>query len=317
METLPQVIAHRGASGHRPEHTLAAYELAFRLGADAVELDLVATRDGVVVCRHDVELSRTTDVASRPEFAHLRRTQVVEARPVTGWFVSDFTYAELSQLRARERWQKKRSTSASYDGQYAIPTLAQVMDLTEQESARQGRQLGVNAELKACGFLSRQGLALPRLLDGVDAPHLTWMSFDGRALRDLGPRERVVRLYQRMPARYELLRTSLYATGVGVRRRVVLPRDVRDRVGAPSGFVERAHRRGLEVLVWTHRAENKHLPANLRVGSDEHAHGDAVAEARMFFDAGVDGLITDFPELALAARGVPAGLTPMGVSSAV
>lgn len=310
---LAQVIAHRGASGHRPEHTLAAYELAYRLGADAVELDLVATRDGVVVCRHDVELSRTTDVTDRPEFAHLRRTRVVDARPITGWFVTDFTWDQLTQLRARERWPRKRASSAAHDGQHGIPRLEDVLALTAAESARQGRPLGVNAELKSCHFLERQGLPLPALLRGIDPAFVTWMSFDGRALRALGPRERVVRLYQRTPATYEMLRASLYASAVGVRRRTILPRDTRDRVGPPSGFVERAHKRGLEVLVWTHRAENKHLPANLRLGSDQHAHGDAVTEARMFFDAGVDGLITDHPELALAARGVPAGLVPAGV----
>lgn len=314
---LPQVIAHRGASGHRPEHTLAAYELAYWLGADAVELDVVSTKDGVVVCRHDVELSRTTDVADRPEFAHLRRTLVVDARPVTGWFVTDFTWDQLAQLRARERWPKKRAASAAHDDRHVIARLDDVVALAEAESVRQGRPLRVNAELKSCGFHERQGLPLPDLLRGVDRPCLTWMSFDGRALRALGPREHVVRLYQRTPSSYEMLRASLYASAVGVRRRAVLPRDVRDRVGPPSGFVERAHRRGLDVLVWTHRAENKHLPANLRVGDDDHAHGDAVTEARMFFDAGIDGLITDFPEIALAARGVPAGLRPLGVPSAV
>lgn len=306
---VAQVIAHRGASGHRPEHTLAGYELAYRLGADAVELDVVATKDGVVVCRHDVELSRTTDVADRPELAHLRRKN--------GWLVSDLTWEQLSQLRARERWPKKRSTSASHDGQHAIPRLEDVIALAEAESARQGRSLGVNVELKSCGFHERQGLPLPALLRDVDHPCLTWMSFDGRALRALGPRERVIRLYQRAPSTYEMLRASLYASGVGVRRRVVLPRDLRDRVGSASDFTRRAHRRGLDVLVWTHRAENKHLPANLRIGTDDHAHGDAVTEARMFFEAGIDGLITDFPELALAARGVPVGMTRLGLPSAV
>lgn len=314
---LPQVIAHRGASGHLPEHTLAAYELGFRLGADAVELDLMATKDGVLVCRHDVELSRTTDVAERPEFAHLRRKQVVDARPVVGWFVNDFTWAELAQLRCRERWPRKRASSASQDGQHPIARFDEVLALAEAESMRQGRPLGVNAELKSCAYFERQGLSLPGLLQGTDRAYVTWMSFDGKALRALGPRQRVVRLYQRTPSAYEMLRASLYASGVGVRRRVVLPRDVRDRVGPPSGFVERAHARGLDVLVWTHRAENKHLPANLRIGAGEHAHGDAVTEARMFFDAGVDGLITDHPELALAGRGVPVGLRPAGVSSAV
>ena len=297
----PRVIAHRGASGHRPEHTRAAYELAFRLGADSVELDLVATRDGEVVCRHDVELSRTTDVAEHPEYAARRRTLWFEGTLTTGWFVHDFTLAELRALRCRERWPRKRPAGAGFDGQEPVMTFAEVLSLVDAESARQGRLLGVHAELKSPAHLARYGLELPQLLAGVDRPGLTWMSFDAEALRAMSAPERSVRLHLRPPRSRDLARTAEYAAGIGVRRKAVLPRES-GQVGRPSRLVEKAHARGLEVLVWTHRAENKHLPASLRVGEDPHGHGRAQLEAELLLQAGIDGLITDFPEVVVRAR---------------
>ena len=297
----PQVIAHRGASGHRPEHTLAAYELAYRLGADSVELDVVSTRDGVLVCRHDVELSRTTDVARHPEFAHLKRTLEVDGEVKTGWFVHDFTYADLSLLAARERWPRKRPGSAMYDGRLSVPTLPQVLELRDREAGRSGRRLGVHVELKSTGHLRAHDLWLPELVDGLDGPDLTWLSFEAEALVDLDV-TRSVRLFERTPSPRELSRVAEHATGVAVRRKSVLPRDVAGRVDRPSKLVSQAKMRGLEVLVWTHRAENQHLPTNLRIGSAPHGHGDAAGEAAMLFAAGIDGLITDYPEIAILGR---------------
>lgn len=297
-----KVIAHRGASGHRPEHTLAAYELAFRLGADSVELDLVATRDGVVVCRHDLELSATTDVAARSELAHLRRRLLIDGVMTEGWFVHDLTHAELSTLRCRERWPRKRPASATYDGRYAVPTLAEVLDLVVRESGRAGRRLEAHAELKSPRHLAGAGLWLPELLEDVTAPGLTWMSFDPVALRRMRDGRPRVRLYDDVPSSLDLAATARYAAAVGVRRKVVLPRDAAGRVGAPSGLVGRARRRGLPVLAWTHRAENRHLPANLRTGDDRYAHGRSQHEAELLWEAGIAGLISDFPEIAAAAR---------------
>lgn len=298
----PVVIAHRGASGHRPEHTLASYELAFRLGADTVELDLLATRDGAVVCRHDVELSRTTDVAARPEFAHLRRTVEVDGAPVTDWFVHDFTLAELRELRARERWPKKRPGSASFGDRYGVPTFDDVLEMVRRESARTGVALGIHAELKEVEHLAAHGLWLPELLEGADRPEVTWMAFHGPALRRMSRPERSVRLFDRTPSPRELARVSEYAAGVAVRRKAIFPRDVDGRVGRPTKLVEKAHRRGLDVLVWSHRAENQHLPVDFRLGTIPNGHGDAVGEAELLYNAGIDGLITDFPELAAVAR---------------
>lgn len=301
----PAVIAHRGASGHRPEHTLAAYQLAFGLGADSVELDLLATADGELVCRHDLELSRTTDVAARPEFAHLRRTVEVEGTPVAGWFVHDFTLAELRQLRARERWPKKRPGSASFNGRYAIPTLEDVLDLVDAESARAGTRLAVHAELKAVAHQREYGLDLADLINTRPAavrPEVTWFGFESGALRRLDVSGPVLRLFDKAPNAISVARATEYAAGIAVRRKAVYPRNPDGSVDRPTSLVDKAHRRGLSVLVWTHRAENQHLPTQFRLGGLPHGHGDAIGEAELLFRVGVDGLISDHPETAATAR---------------
>ncbi|MFL6022794.1 MAG: glycerophosphodiester phosphodiesterase family protein [Marmoricola sp.] len=307
---IPAVIAHRGASAHRPEHTLGSYELAYTLGADSVELDVVATRDGVLVCLHDVELSATTDVADHKAFADRKRTLEVEGEPVTGWFVHDFDFFELRELRTRERWPRKRAASAAYDGRWPVPTVAEVIELRDFEAARSGRRLGVHLELKTPQHLRRHGLWLPDLIAeaGVDvATDLTFMSFDDDAIRAIDSPRRY-RLFDKSPAPRELGRVAEYADGIGVRRRAILPKDIVGRVGEPSKLVEKAHRRGLEVLVWTHRPENQHLPSNLRIGSDPHGHGDAAGEAALLYAAGIGGLITDIPEVAIVGRNRLPGL---------
>lgn len=301
----PLVVAHRGASGHRPEHTLAAYELAFTLGADSVELDLLATRDGALVCRHDLELSRTTDVAARPEFAHLRRTVVVDGTPVTGWFVHDFDLAELRTLRAKERWPRKRPISASFSGRYPIPTLEDVLALVDRESAARGVPLGIHAELKEPRALAALDLDLAALVADRRAaarPEITWFSFDSRVLRRLDVAGPVLRLYDKTPNGLALSRAAEYAAGIAVKRKSIHARLADGSLGAPTNLVEKAHRRGLSVAVWTHRAENQHLPTNYRIGGNAHGHGDAVGEAAALYAAGIDALITDFPQIAAQAR---------------
>lgn len=303
----PLVIAHRGASGHRPEHTLGAYELAFRLGADSVELDVVATKDGHLVCRHDIELSRTTDVAQRPEFAHLRRTVEVGAEVETGWFAHDFTLEEIRTLTTRERWPRKRAASASYNGRWGIPTLEEAIALRDAEAARTGTRLTLHVELKEPRRQRAHGLWLPELIEDTEAHDLTWMSFSTTALEDLAA-SRSYRIFDKTPSPKELSRISDLVVGVAVRRKAVLPRDVGGRVDGPSNLVEKAHKRGLDVLVWTHRAENQHLPSNLRIGAAPHGHGDAAGEAALLFEAGIDGLITDFPEIGIVGRNRLPGL---------
>ena len=310
------MIAHRGASGQRPEHTALAYRLAWRQGADSVEADVVSTRDGVLVCRHDLELSRTTDVADRPELAHRRRRVPRGGVAGFGWLVQDLDLAELRQLRARERWPHKRPQSARYDGQLPVVTLEELLRLREQESARAGRRLGVHLELKDPGLFESLGTPLHepltemlRRFDLASAGSpATVMSFDATVLRRMRaevdtPQARLFDKGERV-RRSELARVSGYAEAVGLHRDLVLSR----RRAPATGFPElgkaavKAVARGLEVLVWTLRSENKHLPADLRTGGRDRDHGDAERDVERFLDAGVTGLITDFPEVAVRAR---------------
>jgi len=260
----PAVVAHRGASGHRPEHTLDAYRTAIRMGVDDIELDLVATRDGVLVARHDLELSTTTDVADRPGLAHLRRTLVVDGAEQHGWFVQDLTLPELKTLAARERMPGTRPGSAVHDGAEGVPTLTEVLAMVGAESLRRGRQVGVTLELKHAAHHDAAGLPRDRLTSD------------------------------------ELDRIDEYADGLGAHTSLVLPRDPDGAIGAPSSLVRDAHRRGLTVHAWTVRAENRFLPTNLRRGSAPDALGDMAGEVRALLAAGVDAVITDHPDEALA-----------------
>jgi glycerophosphoryl diester phosphodiesterase len=308
------VIAHRGASGHRPEHTSLAYRLAWRQGADSVETDVVSTRDGVLVCRHDLDLSRTTDVADRPDLAARRRTLRLGGKVRHGWWVHDFDLAELRTLRARERWPEKRPLSARYDGQVGVVTLEELLAMREEESGRAGRPLGVHVEVKHAGFLASQGLPVheplaellrTRGLASAGAPAAV-MSFEPGVLRRLRERvdTRALRLFdKRMPVRRRTLaQVREYAEGVGLHKHLALPRTDAGRVAGPGKALTKSVEAGLDVLVWTLRNENRHLPAELRVGRRGRVHGDAATEVSWFLDLGVDGVITDFPDVAVRVR---------------
>jgi len=326
----PAVVAHRGASGHRPEHTLEAYRTAIRMGVDDIELDLVATRDGVLVARHDLELSPTTDVARQPALAHLRRTLAVDGVAQRGWFVQDLTLAELKTLATRERLPGTRPGNTSYDGAEGVPTLTEVLAMVGAESARRGRAVGVLLELKHATHHDAAGLPLDvplmRVLarHGLDHPwaRVTLMSFETTILRRLAGRTRlpIVQLLgspHRHPAdlvaagdprTYADLMTpdglswvDDYADGIGPHTSLVLPRDGGGAIHRPSTLVRDAHQLGLTVHAWTVRGENRFLPSNLRVGEAPDALGDMEGEVRALLAAGVDGVITDHPELALAA----------------
>ncbi|MCF6378822.1 glycerophosphodiester phosphodiesterase [Nocardioides KLBMP 9356] len=310
----PAVVAHRGASGHRPEHTLDAYRTAIRMGVDDIELDLVATRDGVLVARHDLELSATTDVASRPELSHLRRTRVVDGVEQQGWFVQDLTLAELKTLACRERMPGTRPANTAYDGAEGVPTLTEVLAMVGAESVRRGRQVGLLLELKHAAHHDALGLpldgALLRVLarHGLDHPwaRVALMSFEPGILRRLAGRTRlpVIQLVD-LPQRGMLTPEGLedvdeYADGIGPHASLVLPRDAGGAIGAPSTVVRDAHRLGLTVHAWTVRGENRFLPSNLRHGDAPDALGDMAGHVRALLAAGVDGVITDHPEDALA-----------------
>ena len=331
LVVTPAIVAHRGASGYRPEHTLDAYRLAIAMGADDIEVDLVPTRDGVLVARHESELSGTTDIAERPEFADRHTTKVVDGSTLTGWFTHDLTLAELKTLGAWERLPGTRPANAAYDGQAGIPTFNEILAMVRAESTRHGRTVGVMAELKQASYFDSVGLALdaPLLADlrrhEVDhcRSRITVMSFETAILRRLAGRLRVpvlqlmgaadtraadlvavgdLRTYADLATPEGLASIDEYADGIGVHRTLVLPRDPEGAIGMPSHLVRDAHRQWLTVYVWTLRAENRYLPTNLRLGADPDGLGELAAEARAFLDAGVDGLVTDHPDLLLDVR---------------
>jgi glycerophosphoryl diester phosphodiesterase len=326
----PIVIAHRGASGYRPEHTLAAYRLAIRLGADHIEPDLVATRDGVLVARHENEISDTTDVADRPAFADRRTTKVIDGRSVTGWFTEDFTLAELRTLRATERMPDVRPDNTRYDGRYRVPTFDEVLDLVREESRRGKRRIGVYPETKHPTYFDSIGLSMEEPLvaslrrNGLDRPNapVVVQSFETANLADLDgltkvplvqllggsgrPYDFVVsgdpRTYRDLTSPENLAWVATYADGVGPNKDLVLPRDATGAVGAPSTLVDDAHGQGLLVHVWTLRDENRYLPTNFRTGTEPNAKGDSRAETWAFLDAGVDGVFSDHADTTVAAR---------------
>jgi glycerophosphoryl diester phosphodiesterase len=313
---LPIVIGHRGAPAHRPEHTLASYVLAARLGADHLEPDLVATADGVLVARHEPELGGTTDIATRPEFADRRTTRVVDGRTCTGWFVDDLTLAEVRTLGAVERLPALRPANTRFDGRFPIPTFAEILDLRARLSEQLGRTIGVYPETKKPGYFAARGTPLePALVDalraaGLDSPAapVFVQSFDPASLRTLRPALRVplVRLVDHdtpeVVDRENLGMIAGYADAVGVHKNLVIPRTADGTLGRPSALVADAHALGLAVHAFTFRDENAFLPTDLRRGPEPADRGDGRAECAAFLRAGVDGLFADNPDTAVAAR---------------
>jgi len=316
QERSPLVIGHRGAPSYRPEHTRASYELAIDLGADLVEPDLVITRDGQLVARHENELSRSTDVAAHPEFAGRRRTQEVDGEELTGWFTEDFTLAELRTLRAVERTPGMRPLNTAYDGRFGILTLAEVVEVAQ----RSRRPVRVQAELKYPAWFAAQGLPMTELvaaeLRRLDAVHaggpVVVMAFEQDALRelrdDLGQDQRLVQLIEEEGVQDALVtpsglrEISTYADGIAPHKGRILLHDAGGALVGVSDLITQAHRAGLTVEPWTLRPENVFLPTHLRRGGDPRGLGDGQTEARLLFALGVDGVIADAPETAYRAR---------------
>jgi glycerophosphoryl diester phosphodiesterase len=320
--TNPIVIGHRGAPGYRPEHTLASYRLAIAMGADYVEPDLVSTKDGVLVARHENEIGGTTDVGDHPEFAGRKTTRTIDGRSVTGWFTEDFTLAELKTLRAKERQPQVRPANGLYDGRFEIPTLDEVLDLVASESRRLHRPIGVYPETKHPTYFASIGLALEAPLvqalrrHGLDRPSakVFLQSFESGNLRQLHTMTGLplIQLIGVGGAPDDLAEIATYAAGVGVNKDLVFPRDPAGNTGEPSVLVDDAHAEGLLVHVWTLRSENQFMARNFRIGSDPTASGDARAEGRAFLDAGVDGFFTDQADAGVAARDDWLGLEQAG-----
>lgn len=318
QDSDPVVIGHRGASGYRPEHTLASYQLAIEQGADFIEPDVVSTSDGVLVARHENEISGTTDVSAHPEFATRRTTKVIDGTSITGWFTEDFTYAELSTLRAKERLPQVRPDNTAYDGQFAIPTLDEVLDLAVREG------VGVYPETKHPSYFDSIGLSLEEPLVAALEAHdlddrkddVIVQSFEVTNLQDLdqmtkvdlaqlvdatkGPADLPGVTYASMITPAGLKAISKYADGLGAHKDWVLPR-TNGATTTPSTLVRDAHKRKLVVHVWTLRRENQFMATNFRIGIDPNAPGDLFAETQAFLDAGVDGVFSDNPDIASAA----------------
>jgi glycerophosphoryl diester phosphodiesterase len=296
----PIVIAHRGASGYRPEHTLAGYALAARMGADYIEPDLVSTKDGVLVARHENEIGGTTDVQHHPEFAGRRTTKTIDGVELTGWFTEDFTLAELKTLRAKERIPEIRPRNRLYDGRDQVPTLQEVIDLSKRLSRELGRPIGIYPETKHPTYFRTIELPLEEplveALDGLD--HVFVQSFEADSLRRMPGFPRV----QLLTAPADLEGIATYADAVGPRKSLIVPRDDEGRSLAPTSFVDDAHRAGLLVHPYTFRNENSFLPLELRTSPDRDAYGRAFAEYDQFLALGVDGVFSDNADTAVEAR---------------
>jgi glycerophosphoryl diester phosphodiesterase len=325
------VIGHRGASGYRPEHTLASYELAARMGADYIEPDVVSTSDGVLVTRHENEISGTTDVADRPEFADRRRTRTIDGVELTGWFTEDFTLAELRTLRAVERLPDVREENTVYDGLYGVPTLDEVLELREELSRELGREVGVYIETKHPTYFDSIDLSLEEpLVEDLDEARLDrrgapvfLQSFETANLRELdevvdvplvqllsatgAPADLVAagdpRTYADLSTAEGLAEVGEYADGVGPEKAQVIPREADGTLGEPTSFVADAHAADLLVHPYTFRNENEFLPAELRdPGEEPGAHGRAIEEQLVFWGTGIDGLFTDNPDTGVVTR---------------
>ncbi|MGW1340156.1 glycerophosphodiester phosphodiesterase [Kribbella sp. NPDC002412] len=322
------IVGHRGASGYRPEHTLASYELAARMGADYIEPDLVITKDRVLVARHEPEIGGTTDVAAHPEFAGRKKTKQLDGVAVTGWFAEDFTLAELRTLRAKERIPAVRQHNTVFDGRYQVPTLQEVIDLSRRLSRELDRPIGIYPETKHPTYFQQQGLALePELVktlnrNGLNRPDakVFVQSFEVSNLKALRKQLRVplVQLTSSSGAPYDfvvagdkrtyadivsasgLREVATYAKGLGPAKDQVIPLDATGKLGQPTALVANAHRAGLVVHPYTFRVENSFLPANFDSSPVAAESGNLFGEIAAYRKAGIDGLFTDNTDVAVA-----------------
>ena len=319
------IIAHRGASGERPEHTIASYTLAIEQGADYIEPDLVLTKDGVLVARHENEISETTNVADKPEFADRKVTKTVDGRKMTGWFTEDFTLAELKTLRAKERLPQLRKDNMAFDGQFEIPTFEEILTLAK------AHDVGVYPETKHPSYFASIGLPheAPLLALLTKFGHVTKeapifiQSFEVENLKAIRPKTklRLIQLmdekgsppdrsdltYPQMATAEGLKTVATYADGIGPNKGLVIPRTLVGNLGTPTTLVADAHKVGLAVHPWTFRRENYFLPLAQKSGVDPRSVGDVKAEMKAFLATGIDGIFSDNVTEAVAARATAMG----------
>lgn len=330
MFPAPIVIAHRGVPGERLEHTRPSYLLAIEQGCDYIEPDVVSTKDGVLVVRHENEISGTTDVAERPEFADRKVSKFIDGVPHTGWFTEDFTLEEIKTLRVKERLPALRPQNIPLDRSEKILTFDEVLNIAEEASEGREIPIGVYVETKHPTYFAGIGRDLNDLLianlerrrvNHADAKIMIQSMETGnlRRLRDRTPltliqlmdrtgapfdlvHARDPRTYASLTSPGELAAIAAYADGIGPNKSQVIRRDKKYRLAGETGLVGRAHDVGLLVHIWTMRNENNFLPTDLRTSTDKAAHGDAVGEYLAFFDAGVDGVFSDFTQTAVQSR---------------
>jgi glycerophosphoryl diester phosphodiesterase len=323
------VIAHRGASGYRPEHTLASYELAIAQGADVIEPDVVPTSDGHLVVRHESAIAATTDVADHPELADRRTTKTIDGREVTGWFTEDLTLAEVQTLRAREPLPHLRPQNVAYDAE-PIPTLDEVLALARRSTTLDGRPVGVAPETKHATYFRSIGLPLEEALVEALGRHgwsrrddpVVIQSFETGNLRALAQLTELPliqlahvtgapfdlassgdpRTYADLVSPQGLAEVKEYADQVGLHKDLIVPRDGDGRLLEPGPVLRHAHEAGLRVTGWTFRRENRFLPLQLRSSPDLDGVGDLASEIATFLGAGMDDFFTDNPDVGHAVR---------------
>ncbi|KVA75451.1 glycerophosphodiester phosphodiesterase [Burkholderia ubonensis] len=332
-----QVIGHRGASALRPEHTLASYRKAIEDGADVIEPDLVSTRDGVLVARHENEISGTTNVSALPQFASRKTTKTIDGVPLTGWFTEDFTLAELKTLRARERIAQFRPANTAYNDQYEIPTFDEIVALAKQMSAQVGRTIHLYPETKHPTYFQSIGLPLEdRLVDALQKDPYTArtatiyiQSFEVANLKAIRsrigssqPNWKLVQLmddaaqrpydfvkandkrtYGDLSTRDGMREVATYANGVGPYKASIIAVGADGTLQQPTPYVRYAHEAGLVVHPYTFRPENNFLPASLKDGGAASARNTAgsVREIQAYLRAGIDGFFTDDPAVGRTA----------------
>jgi glycerophosphoryl diester phosphodiesterase len=338
-DVRPFVIAHRGASGYVPEHTLAGYFIAIQQGTDYVEPDLVISKDGALLARHENEIGGTTDVASHPEFAARKATKNIDGEAITGWFTEDFTLAELKTLRARERLPELRKSNTRYDGVFSIPTFDEVLDLVAAADAQRAlqareagmpppRRIGVYPETKHPSYFAGAGLLFDdRMLEALNrhgysrrTDPICIQSFEVANLKALRRRTDLPlvqliaptgqpfdftlagdqRTYLDLIDDAGLREIATYADAIGPHKWMAV------KFGTDGvqdlGLARRARAAGLGIHVWTLRAENEFLPIDLRLPGDLAAKGNLNAEIAALLDAGITGFFSDHPDLAVRAR---------------
>jgi glycerophosphoryl diester phosphodiesterase len=328
--SAPQIFGHRGAAGYRPEHTAGGYELAAAMGADFIEPDLVPTKDGVLVDRHEPDISQTTDVASHPEFADRKTTKVIDGVATTGWFTTDFTLAELETLHAVERLPDIRQHNTLYNGLWQVPTFQDVIDLRASLSARFHRVIGIVPEIKHSTFFASIGLPMeqrvldvlrrngldhkgaPVVVQSFEAGNLLWLhQHTSLPLMQLtsatgAPADFVAsgdpRTYADLVTPAGLHGVAGYATYLGPDKNQIVPRDSTGKLLTPTSLIADAHAAGLLITPYTFRNENSFLPLDFRRGTNPGDYGDAIAEYQLFFSLGVDGMFSDDSDTAVLAR---------------